>query len=85
MNHAASELNHLIDFRDQTLQKRYNTVHLVDSPMATAFSHLYSEKLNQKGFHYNYCSTIEHALNLLELDIIAIEMEDILKNLTHQF
>ena len=54
---------------------------LVDRPDSTASVALYKERLLKKGFHCNYCSTIECALTLLGLNEDIDEMEEVLKTL----
>jgi len=82
---AVIDVKDLIDFRKTIAPEKHKIVHLVNTPRSTAISHLYQDGLNQAGFDCCYCSTIEHALTFLELDMETIEMEDILKSLTHQF
>lgn len=82
---AIKAIQELIDFRKNVLPKKHTIVHLVDSPISTAGSHLYQEGLKQMGFKCSYCSTIKQALIFFGLDITTVEMEIFLKSLKYQF
>lgn len=73
-------MNELIKIRQEIIIKDLNTVLLVDNPEATASAHLYMEKLMNK-YRIGYCSTIEYAIELLNIKLSQDEMEDILNNL----
>ncbi len=74
----------IVKLREEYIQKKYTIVHLVEDPIVTAQSHLYQEKLKEKALKYNYCSTIEYAVQLLGLEYTRSEMENIIENLEKQ-
>jgi len=82
---AIANLSKLIKFRDEVVGKKYLNVFLVSAPLATATVHLYQDPLAKKDYDYQYCSTLEYALELLELESTKSEMEPLLENLDHQF
>lgn len=78
------DLDLVIQLRIENLCKNFSIVHLVDKPSSTALAHLFQDKLTKRGYFYEYCSTMDYALQILGLNETAAEMEEILKNLTHQ-
>ncbi len=80
-NHLNLRLEDMAELREEELQNRYANVFLVSSPLATAGSHLYQQKLKKSDFSYSYCSTIEKAICILNLDYSEQEIEGILQNL----
>ncbi|MBL4938920.1 MAG: hypothetical protein JKY16_01290 [Lutibacter sp.] len=75
------ELESLVNVKFNLVTNKFSTVHLLSTPSSTVISHLYGELANKKGHNYNYCTTIEQGINLLELNITNLEMEKILKTL----
>ena len=51
----------------------------------TAFVLLYQQQLKEKGYDYEYCSTLEKAMMLLNLPFTLHEMEHRLENLEERF
>jgi hypothetical protein len=80
MKHAIPYMNKLFQVRKETIIKDLNTVLLVDNPEGTASAHLYMEKTMSK-YRIGYCSTIEYAIELLNVRLSPNEIKDILNNL----
>ena len=79
---ALKEINQLVELREIMIHLDYTNVNIVNSPTSNVVSHLYQDKVAQKGFpNHHYCSTINTALKLLDLDMCEQEMEALLKNL----
>ncbi len=76
---AYENLNHLVYLRTEVIQKKYFNVFLVDKPLATATVIAYKDIMGPKGFEYEFCSTLPHALLLLKLRNQQIEIEQILQ------
>ncbi len=57
------EIEEVIRFRKDIIQKNYRTVFLVDDPEATVFSDIYVGEISNDFVCY-YCSTVEHANKL---------------------
>ena len=77
----------LTKFRIETIRKKYLNVFLVDNPESTVIAHLYQQKLLNYNYcrtTYEYCSTIDYAINLLKLSETKIKMGDILNNLKYK-
>ncbi len=81
---AFKELNKLTEIRDTAIKKKFVNIFIVDKPNTTAFANLYQEN-QAKEFNYNYCSTVDFAIKILNLQINKIEMEHILENLKFEF
>jgi hypothetical protein len=82
---AADDEAKLIGIRNAIPNKHFINIYLVENPLTTAMSHIYQEKLMAAGLKYNYCSTMEQALKLLDLDIDVHEMEQRIKTIQHQY
>ncbi len=80
-NRLNRRLEDMVRLREEVLQNRYTNVFLVSSPLATAGSHLYQQKLKKSNINYSYCSTLEQAMRNLNLDYSEQEIEGILLNL----
>jgi hypothetical protein len=71
--------------RNKLLIKQFLNVHLVTSPIPTAFSALYKEKSNgKKGITIEYCSTIQYAIQLLNIQMSIEEMESKISSLENK-
>ena len=80
---AFNSLQKLEKIRRKSIKKEFYNVFLVDSPKTTVFAHLYQN--NQAvEYKYNYCSTIDYAHKLLELNMTKNELELILNNLNRE-
>ena len=79
------ELQQLIDFRQNRIRSKYFNVHLISNSTNTAFVLLYQQQLKEKGYDYEYCSTLEKAMMLLNLPFTLHEMEHRLENLEERF
>ena len=73
-------IDELIKFRNEMKIQNIVTVYLVSSPLATVLTHLYIDQV--KSSNYYYCTTIEKAISILEIDTNSIEIEALLLNLT---
>jgi len=84
----SSSINDISDIaiaRKMNLPNKQKIVHLVSSPKSTASAQLYQYQLSLLGFQCCYCSTMKHALNLLNIEIQPIDMENIIKHLNRHF
>lgn len=82
LEEAFKEIDKLIELRESMINLNYTNVNVVNSPTSTVVSHLYQDKLAQKGFNnHHYCSTIKTAIELLDLDISESEMNTLLKKI----
>lgn len=82
---AYKELDALVAFRVEHIKTRYFNVHLINNSTNTAIVHLYQKQLQDQGYEYEYCSTIEKALILLNLPFSSFEIDAMLNNLTLEF
>ncbi len=64
--------------------KTFFHVYLVDTPKNTAIVDIYINSKTSKNKEYRYCSTLNYALNLLELDMSENEIAYILSNLKNK-
>jgi len=78
-------LGELVDIKENILKKKYETIHLVDEPSTTVFSHLYKEQLEERNYSIKYCSTIEKVVELLNSNTSENELEEMISNLEHTF
>ncbi len=81
---SSSQIQELAELREKKIRKKYRHVRIVNNPVSTALAHLYHEELNARGFLDSYCSTVEHAVKLLNLNMNAKEIEKILNNLENK-
>jgi len=82
---AYKELDDLIAFRVKHIKNKYFNVHLINNSSNTAIIHLYQQQLQNRGYEYEYCSTLEKALILLNLPFSSFEMDAMLNNLSLEF
>jgi hypothetical protein len=82
---ALEDEEKLIHIRNTIPNTRFINIYLVENPLSTALAHLYQEKLTASGLNYNYCSTVEHAIKLLNLDMSIHEMDQRIKLLNQQY
>lgn len=76
-----NELDELAQIRKEIIKKKYKNVYIISTPPSTVMAHLYTKKLSEKGYSYNYCSTLKKALELLNLDETEMEMEQLIQNI----
>lgn len=81
---ALKDVGLLVELRDKMINLDYLSIVVINSPKATAVTHLYQEEVTSKGFDQNYCSTLDKALRLLSLNISEKEMENILEKIKNQ-
>lgn len=81
---AYSQIKDLAEIREKTIKKDYVHVRLIGNPISAVAAHLYKEELSKRGYVDNYCSTIEHAIKLLNLDMKPSEIEALLSNLENK-
>ena len=67
------------------IKKKYLNVFLVDNLSSTVTALLYQENLTNKEYDYKYCSTIEYAIDILQLNESEKELAFALDNLENQF
>ncbi len=78
---AIGQVKELVEIREKIIKKKYTHVRIVNNPLITGLAHLYREELNKKGYLDNYCSTIERAITILNLNIETKKVENLLNNL----
>lgn len=61
--------------------KNVQTVHLVSTSYETAFTILFAQKIPPKIADTSVCSTLGHAIQLLDLDFTEAELEERIQNL----
>ncbi|NQU51825.1 MAG: hypothetical protein HQ522_04740 [Bacteroidetes bacterium] len=79
---AFKNLDKMSRIRTEAIGGNILNILLVDKPVTTAVAHLYIDKL--KKYDYEYCSTLDYALVLLELNEYKNEIEDLLMNLKNR-
>ncbi len=79
------DLNYISTLKQKYLNKDYIHVFIVNTPISVPPVHMYNEIVKQYGYNFHYCSTVEHAIKLLDLGINTNGMEVIFKNLKNQF
>ena len=80
-----NQIKQLVDFREKIIKKSYKNVFIVNDPSSTALTHLYQEDLLKREFDYQYCSTVEHAIELLNLEQYSTDIEYAIENLENRF
>lgn len=85
MEGAAKNVSSITRQRLKVAQLDYKNIFLVSNAFNTVTAHLYADKLISKGFNYNYCSTIEKAINLLDIDLGVMELKSFIENLENEF
>jgi aspartyl/asparaginyl-tRNA synthetase len=81
LDNAINELDKLVNLRKETIKKNYKNVFLTNNPNTTVFAHLYQNSLDR--YNYNYCSTIDYAIKILDLKISDKKLENIIDNLKY--
>lgn len=79
------DIQKLVLFRDKVVKKKYRNIFIVNNPTSTAIVHLYQQDLLKKKYDYEYCSTVEHAIELLELEEFNEEIVFAITNLKNKF
>jgi hypothetical protein len=79
-NNVLDKLDWLIKFRNKVVKKSYENVFIVDDPDSTVATHLYQNGKTNRKFPYQYCSTLEQALKILELKDSKDEIVSILNS-----
>ncbi|NOR28015.1 MAG: hypothetical protein GQ540_05755 [Lutibacter sp.] len=85
LKNVLQHIEELVEIKENIINKKYVTVHLVDEPSTTVFSHLYKEELKEESYNINYCSTIEKAIELLKSNTSKRELEEMISNLNSSF
>ncbi len=85
VKNVLQHIEELAEIKENIIKKKHVTVHLVDEPSTTVFSHLYKEELKEKNYNINYCSTIEKAIELLNSNTSKKELEEMISNLNSSF
>ena len=71
----------LVDIKKNVIKKEHISVQLVDKPMITALSHLMQAEFKNFDLTTEYCSTIEKAIELLNVNYREKEVIKLLDNL----
>lgn len=86
MDKALKDIEAVIVVRKKLPIKNFTNVHLVTTPILTVIAELYKQNLqsnNQKAIEY--CSTIEYAIGILQLQLTSEEIETRIKNLKNKY
>lgn len=76
---ALRNVKFLRRFREEIIKRNYLNVFIVNTPSATATAHIYQEDLVKKDYGYKYFSSLETALEELEVKDHYKEIEEILE------
>ena len=80
------DISKLADIKKNIIKKKHKSVQLVDKPMITALIHILQIEIkDSKSFDTEYCSTVDKAIDLLDLKFNVIELNKILNNLEYTF
>ncbi|WP_298364885.1 hypothetical protein [uncultured Lutibacter sp.] len=80
------DLTKLADIKKNIFNKKHRSVQLVDKPMITALMHLLQTEFDENlTLDVEYCSTVEKAINLLDIKFNSSKLNNILNNLEHTF
>jgi hypothetical protein len=81
-----SDLAKFADIKKNLFNKKHKSVQLVDKPMITALMHLLQTEFKDNNYlNIEYCSTVEKAIDLLDIKFKILEFNKILKNLKNTF
>ncbi len=83
LKNAFLNLDALSIIRKEIIKRRFLNVFIVDEPVSTATAHIYKKKLSKKDYEYEYCSTLEYALEALGIKGCESEIESVLNNLKY--
>ena len=84
-NMNLEDIEKLVKFRDTVVKSTYRNIFIVNNPSSTAVVHLYQQDLMKKKYDYEYCSTVNHAIELLELEEFNEEIVFAINNLKNKF
>ncbi len=59
----------------------YHNVQIVNAPRATAITHLFQHEVGDSQIIYDYCSTLEHAIQSLDINMDIDQIESIIQSL----
>jgi len=82
-----NKLRNIIEIRNNNAKQgvSFKTVHLIDNVHQTTYSVLFKEIIEKKYAVINVCSTIDYAIDLLNLDFSANELENKINMLKNKF
>ncbi len=82
---APNCIDFMAKIRREVYKREYINILLVDTPLTTAHSHIYKTCIQTDKFRYKYCSTLKHALTILDIEMTEKQAEEYLLNLENEF
>jgi len=82
---AIKDVGSLIRIRDFIPNSKFVNVLLATTPISTAASQIYRNKLKESGENYYYCSTLNRVIDIMKIEISENELECLLNNLEFEF
>ncbi|SDW10197.1 hypothetical protein SAMN05444411_10173 [Lutibacter oricola] len=79
------DIQTLVDIKKNIIKKEHLSVQLVDKPMITALSHLLQTEFSNYDLTTEYCSTVNKAIELLDINFNVKDLTNTLENLEHTF
>ena len=84
-NELILEIGNLINIRDKISNTEYMNVFRVSAPNLTVVTQLYQSIQVKKGLNYEFCSTLEQASKLLDLNYTESQLESLIHSLNNKF
>lgn len=75
------KMDNLLKYRKEVIRKSFVNVLIVNNPLSTVTAFLYKDRLSNYSYRYEYCSTVEYALELLKLEDKFEEISAVLNSL----
>ena len=75
------KMDTLLKYRKDVIRKSFINVFIVNNPLSTVTAFLYKDRLSNYSYRYEYCSTVEYALELLDLEDKFEEINAVLNSL----
>ncbi|MBP1672287.1 MAG: hypothetical protein H6Q25_102 [Bacteroidetes bacterium] len=80
-----NDLNILRNITKKIELQDYFNIQIVNDPIMTAVAQLYQITDKPQNVNYDICSTLQYAINFLNIDMTPHELEQRFKNLTGKF
>ncbi len=84
-NELILEIGNLIKIRDKITNTEYLNVFRVSAPNLTVVTQLYQSIQVKKGLNYEFCSTFEQAIKLLDITYTESQLENLINSLDNKF